>query len=146
MKQSTIIWIVVIAVLVGILVALYFFGKRMQKKQEESQKTIDAAAQQISMLIIDKKVMKLKEANLPAQVIEGTPWYLRRSKVPIIKAKVGPKIMTFMCDSAVYDIVPLKKEVKATVSGIYLTAVKGIRGPLAVPEKKKGFFARFRKK
>lgn len=146
MKQSTIIWIVVIAVLVGILVALYFFGKRMQKKQEESQKTIDAAAQQISMLIIDKKVMKLKEANLPAQVIESTPWYLRRSKVPIIKAKVGPKIMTFMCDSAVYDIVPLKKEVKATVSGIYLTAVKGIRGPLAVPEKKKGFFARFRKK
>lgn len=146
MKQSTIIWIVVIAVLVGILVALYFFGKRMQKKQEESQKTIDAAAQQISMLIIDKKVMKLKEANLPAQVIESTPWYLRRSKVPIIKAKVGPKIMTFMCDSTVYDIVPLKKEVKATVSGIYLTAVKGIRGPLAVPEKKKGFFARFRKK
>ena len=37
---------------------------------------------------------------------------------------------------------PVKKEVKATVSGIYLTGVKGIHGSIAnnVPKKKKGFF------
>ena len=38
-----------------------------------------------------------------------------------------------------------EKEVKATVSGIYITGVKGVRGALETPEKKKGFFARFKK-
>ena len=40
----------------------------------------------------------------------------------------------------------VKKEVKATVSGIYITAVRGLRGPLEAPQKKKGFFARLRGK
>ncbi len=54
--------------------------------------------------------------------------------------------MTLMCDAQVYPLIPVKKEVKATISGIYITAVKGVRGPLDVPEKKKGFFARLRNK
>ena len=56
-----------------------------------------------------------------------------------MKAKVGPKIMTLMCDAEVFPLIPVKKEVKATVSGIYITAVKGIRGPLDTPQKKKAF-------
>ena len=32
-----------------------------------------------------------------------------------------------------------------TVSGIYITGVNGVRGALETPEKKKGFFARFKK-
>ena len=103
-------------------------------------------AQHVSMLIIDKKRMKIKEAGLPAAVLENTPKYLRGSKVPVVKAKVGPKIMTLMCDEKIFDLVPVKKEVKAVVSGIYITEVKGIRGPLATPEKKKGFFKRLFKK
>lgn len=74
-------------------------------------------------------------------MVENTPKYLRRSKVPVVKAKVGPKIMTFMCDASIFPQVPIKKEVKATVSGIYITSVRGIRGPLEAPEKKKGFMA-----
>ena len=98
-------------------------------------------------LIIDKKKMKLKEANLPSAVLENTPKYLRRTKVPVVKAKVGPRVMTLMCDVKIFDLIPIKKEVKATVSGIYITAVKGVRGPLEAPEKakKKGFFARFKR-
>ena len=76
---------------------------------------------------------------------EQTPWYLRRSKIAVVKAKVGPKIMQFICDEPIFDTIPVKKEVKATISGIYITAVKGIRGPLDTPQKKKGFFSRFRK-
>ena len=86
--------------------------------------------------------MKLKDAGFPQIVIDNTPKYLRRSKVPVVKAKIGPKIMTLMCDAQVYPLIPVKKEVKATVSGIYITAVKGVRGPLETPQKKKGFFAR----
>lgn len=145
MKTGTIVLIVIIAIMVGILVALYFFGKKMQNKQEESQKSIEAHAQQVSMLVIDKKVMRFKDADLPAAVKEQTPWYLRRSKIAIVKAKVGPKIMQFICDEKIFEIIPVKREVKATVSGIYITGVKALRGQLDTPQKKKGFFSRFRK-
>lgn len=103
---------------------------------------IAAAAQQVNILVIDKGKMKLKDAGFPSVVLENTPKYLRRSKVPVVKAKVGPKIMTLMCDASIYDLIPVKKEVKATVSGIYITAVKRVRGSLETPPKKKGFWAR----
>ena len=120
--------------------------KKAEKKQADQQAQLDAVAQTVSILVIDKGRMKLKDAGLPDIVLENTPKYLRRSKVPVVKAKVGPKIMTLMCDAQVYPLIPVKKEVKATISGIYITAVKGVRGPLDVPEKKKGFFARLRNK
>ena len=99
-------------------VVLYFLGKKMEKKQAAQQEQMDAIAQTMSMLIIDKKKMKLKESGLPSVVLENTPWYLRRSKVAVVKAKVGPKVMTLMCDADVFPLIPVKKEVKATVSGI----------------------------
>lgn len=142
MSLFLIISLIVLAVLIIALVVLYILGRRAQKKQEEQQAQIDAAAQTISMLIIDKKRMKLKESGLPAMVIQQTPRLLRGSKVPIVKAKVGPKIMTLICDEKIFDTVPVKKEVKAVVSGIYITHVKGLRGTVEVPQKKKGFFKR----
>ena len=146
MSTPMIIMLIVLVVLIGVCVALYFFGKKAQNKQAEQQQQMDAVAQTVSMLIIDKKKMKLKDAGLPAVVLENTPKYLRRSKVPVVKAKVGPKVMTLMCDASIYDLIPVKKEVKATVSGIYITAVKGVRGSLETPPKKKGFWARLRNK
>lgn len=145
MNTGTIVLIVILVVLVAGLIALYFFGKKAEKKQAEQKEQMDAIAQTMNMLIIDKKRMKLKEAGLPSVVLENTPKYLRRSKVAVVKAKVGPKIMTLMCDEQVFPLIPVKKEVKAVVSGIYITGVKGLRGPLETPQKKKGFFARFKK-
>ena len=110
-----------------------------QKKQEEQQSQLEAVAQTVSMLVIDKKRMRLKDAGLPQMVIDQTPKLLRRSKLPIVKAKVGPKVMSLICDEKIFDSVPVKKEVKAVVSGIYITSVKGLRGPLEQPAKKKGF-------
>ena len=146
MSTLTIVLLVIALVLTAAFVALYFFTKRMEKKQDAQREQMDAMAQSMSMLIIDKKKLPVKKSGLPQMVIDQTPWYLRRSKMPIVKAKVGPKIMTLMCDAQVYPLIPVKKEVKATISGIYITAVKGVRGPLDVPEKKKGFFARLRNK
>ena len=133
--------ITVLIILVILLVVLYFVGKKMQKKQAEQEAQIEAAKQTVTMLIIDKKKLKLKEAGLPAAVLEQTPKYMRRAKFPIVKAKIGPQIMSLICDASIFDIVPVKKEVKATVSGIYITDVKGIRGKLSTaPAKKKGKF------
>ena len=145
-NPSIIIAIVVLVVLIGITVGLYFLGKRAQNKKDEQDKQAQATAQTYSMLIIDKKKMKLKNAGLPAQVVSSTPWYARNSKVPVVKAKVGPKIMTLIADSAIYDEIPVKKEVKATVSGLYIIGVKGIRGALEKPEGKKPLSQRLRDK
>lgn len=136
----------IIAIIITVaLVVLYFLGKKAEKKQAEQQEKLEAAKQNVTMLIIDKKHMKLKEAGFPAMVIESTPKYLRRSKVPVVKAKIGPRIMSLMCDERIFDSIPVKKEVRAVVSGIYITSVKGLRGPLETPQKKKKFFDRFRK-
>lgn len=135
------VFLIVLGILIVILVALYFLGKKAQKKQNEQQAQIDAAKQTVTMLIIDKKKMKLKDAGLPASVLEQTPKYLRRAKFPIVKAKVGPQVTSLICDAAIFDSVPVKKEVKATISGMYITDVKGLRGKnTAAPAKKKGKF------
>lgn len=134
--------IVILIILVVVLVLLYRTGRKMEKKQAENQAQMDAIAQTVSMLIIDKKRLPVKQSGLPAAVIEQTPWYLRRSKMPIVKAKVGPKIMTLVADEKIYDLIPIKKEVKVVVSGIYITAVKSARGGLEKPQPKKGFFKR----
>ena len=143
MSTLSIVLLSILAVLIIAVVVLYFVGKKMQKKQEDSQAQIDAMKQTVSMLIIDKKRMKLKESGLPQAVIEQTPKIMRGSKVPIVKAKVGPQVMSLLCDEKIFDMVPVKKEVKAVVSGIYITDVKGLHGKQApLPTKKKGFFKR----
>ena len=141
MKTGTIVLIVIALLTIAVFIALYFISKKAQKKQEETEQQMKASAQTLSMLIIDKKKMKMKESGLPAVAIENTPKYLRGMKVPVVKAKVGPRVMTLLCDEKIFPNIPVKKEVKAVVSGLYITDVKGLRGPLEVPKKeKKGLF------
>ena len=137
METWHIVLIVVAVVMVGIMVALYFFGKKMQKRQAEQDEQIAQHKQTVTMLIIDKKMMKLKDAGLPQAVIAQTPKLMRGSKLPIVKAKVGPQILSLVCDAKIFDTIPVKKEVKASVSGIYITDVKGIRGNIKQEDSKK---------
>lgn len=146
MSTVTTVLLVILVILVIALIALYFWGKKAQKKQNEQQAQIEATKQTVSMLVIDKKRMRLKESGLPQMVIDQTPKMLRRSKLPIVKAKVGPKISILIADEKVFELIPVKKEIKAEVSGLYIVGVKGIRGSLETPApKKKGLFGRFKK-
>ena len=142
-------WYVLIAILILLVIAvilLIYFGNKMQKKQAENQAQIDAMAQTVSMLIIDKKRLRVKDSGLPAMVINQVPKYRPRSKKPSVKAKVGPKVMNLIADEKVFELLPVKKEVKVVVSGIYITGIKGARGGIEKPQPKKGFFKRlFRK-
>ena len=140
MSTGLIVFIVIAVILVAIIIALMIIGRKAQKKQEEQQVQLDSMKQSMSMLIIDKKRMKINEAGLPQAVIDQTPKLLRRSKLPILKVRVGNRVMSLICDEKIFDSVPVKKEVKASVSGIYVTEVKGLRGKTVTPEKKKGFF------
>ena len=138
--------LVIIVILAILLVVLYILGSRMQKRQAEQQTMIDASKQTVSILAIDKKKLKLKEAGLPAIVYEQTPWYAKRAKIPVVKAKIGPRIMTMIADEKVFLQLPLKTEAKVVISGMYITEIKSVRGGIPpLPEKKK-FLDRFRKK
>ena len=88
--------------------------------------------------------MKLKDAGLPSAALESVGRLARNQKVPILKVKVGPQIMNLICEPEIFDSVPEKKEVKATVAGLYVTWVKGLHGNKGVkaPEEKKGFWKR----
>ena len=147
MKPWMIVLIAVLVVVAAIITVLYFLGKRMQQKHVDSRKQMEAMAQTTSMLIIDKKYMKLSEANLPKTVLDQTPKALKKTTVPIVKAKIGPKIMSLICDDAIFDELPVKAEVKASISGIYIIGVKNLRGAQPAPvAKKAGFLARLKKK
>ena len=141
--KGWVIAIIIIAIFAAIIAVLYFLGKKAQKKQAEQQAVMEQNKQTVSMLIIDKKRMKLRDSGLPQIVIDQTPKLMRGSKLPIVKAKVGPQILSLVSDEKIFDNIPIKKEVKAVVSGIYILDVKGLHGKqAAAPAKKKGWFKR----
>ena len=57
--------------------------------------------------------MKLKDAGLPKIVDEQTPKYMRRAKVPIVKAKIGPKVMTLIADAKVFDVLSSRRRLRS---------------------------------
>lgn len=139
------ILLVILIIVVAALAALYFLGRKLEKRQVEQQAMLEAAAQVVSMLVIDKKKMKIKDANLPKIVYEQTPKYMRWAKVPVVKAKVGPRVMTLLADEKVFQLLPIKTEAKVVISGIYITEIKSVRGGVLAPPQKKGLLGRFKK-
>ncbi len=146
METWMIVTLVIVLVVIAALIALYIFGSKMQKKQDKAQADMMMGAQTYSILVIDKKKMKLKEAGFPNVVLEQTPKYLRNSKVPVVKAKIGPKVMSLMCEPKIFDLIPVKKEVKAVMNGIYIIDVKGMRGGLAEKPEKLSFTQKIKAK
>ena len=132
------IMIIVIVVALAIMFVLYRVGDKLQKKQSAQREQMAEAAQPMNMLIIDKKMLPMKDAGLPKMVMEQTPKRYRKAKLPIAKVKVGPQIMNMICDDAIFDELPTRGEVKAMVSGIYIISVKSVRGKKVAQEEETG--------
>ena len=138
-------WIITAIILVIIAVALFFIyrkGSKMQAEQEENKQKLVSSAQKVTMLVIDKKRLPLRESGLPKIVLEQAPKRAQRAKMPIVKAKVGPKIMSFIADEDVYNQIPVNASIHAMVSGVYITSVNNYRKAPVEVEEKKGFFKR----
>lgn len=132
------IMIIVIVVALAIMFVLYRVGDKLQKKQSAQREQMVEAAQPMNMLIIDKKMLPMKDAGLPKMVMEQTPKRYQKAKLPIAKVKVGPQIMNMICDDAIFDELPTRGEVKAMVSGIYIISVKSVRGKKVAQEEETG--------
>ncbi len=145
-RTWVIVSIVIAVLLVVGLVVLSIYGKKLQDRQEESQKQLQAAAQNASFLVIDKKKMRLRESGLPQAVIAQAPKRFRGQKVPIVKVKIGSQIMSLMCDEKVFEQIPVRKSVRAKVSGIYILEVRGLRSNLEARPVKRSLRARLQDK
>ena len=127
--------LVILVIAAIVLAVLYFLGRKLEKRQVEQEQLLEASKQVVSMLVIDKKKMKIKDAGLPKMVYEQTPKYMRWAKVPVVKAKVGPKVMTLMADERAFQMLPVKTEAKVVVSGIYITEERPRRNSYSAAEK-----------
>ena len=143
LNTFSIVMLSITGVLLIAVIVLFFLGKRLDKKQAEQQKFLDENRQNVSMLIIDKKKVRFKDAGFPQVVVDQAPKMSKFMKVPVVKAKIGPQIVTMFVDEKIFDALPIKKEVKAEISGMYIISVKGMHGTvIKKDEKKKGFFKR----
>lgn len=138
MDTVGIIFTVILGV-AAVIIALYFLGKHLQKKQNESQQMIDQNRQMISAFVIDKGKMKLSDANFPKGSLDQIPWYLKNRKMPMAKVKVGPQMITMLVENKIYKALPTKRNMKLEVAGAYImnfsTAKKGEK-EIKAPEKK----------
>ena len=97
--------LVVLVVVVGIFIGLSFLGKKLQKKQEATESQAREGAKPVSIFVIEKKKVRMKDAGFPQIVLDQTPKFFRRSKVAVVRAKVGPQIAILMCDEKAFALI-----------------------------------------
>lgn len=136
MSTWLIVVLIIVAVIIVVLGVLVVLSRRMQKKQEAQDEEMLRQAQSMTLYIIDKKKLHIKDSGLPKAVYDNTPKIARFSKVPILKVKVANRVMNLMCDPVVYKSILPKQEVKAQVAGLYVLSARRVRGPVEELDKK----------
>ncbi len=137
--------LIVFGIAVAIMAGLYFLNKWATRRLNEQQGLIDRSKQSVSIFVIDKGRLKAKDSNLPKAVSAQLPKYYRFMKLNLVKAKVGPSIVTLMCDRNIYDAIQLKKTIKVELAGIYIVSFQGQKSKaqlIAEGKVPKGFFGR----
>ena len=119
--------LIVFAVIAVLGFALYMLNRWASKKMVEQDKMIAHSKTPATIYVIDKKKAKMDAAHFPKAVTEQMPKWQRFMKVPLVKAKVGPQIITLMCDKRVFAALPVKKMVKVELAGIYIVSMKGMK-------------------
>jgi len=155
MSAMDIILIVLLAV-AAIAAGLYFLNKWAAKKMTGQQEIIDRTRTVTTIYVIDKKKDKTANVNLPKAATSQMPRMYKFLKMPFVKAKIGPQIITLMCDNKVFKALPVKKTVKVGLAGIYIVDMVGMKTEKEMKDQKKkktgekknplaGIAARFKK-
>ena len=124
------IWDILVIVFIVVVVAglaIYFLNRWASRKMVEQSTLIERNKQSASIYVIDKKRDRIQNANFPKAVQEQVPRWNKIMKMYLVKAKVGPQIMTLMSDKDVFHALPLKKTVKVDLAGIYIVSMKGMK-------------------
>ncbi len=120
--------LLIVAVVIGIvIVGLYFLNRWSYKKMNQQETLIEKTKAPATIYVIDKKKTKASEANLPKAVVQQLPKIYKFMKMHLVKAKVGPQVVTLMCEKKIFEAIPVKKTVKVELAGIYIVSVKGMK-------------------
>ncbi len=95
------------------------------KKVTQAQDFIEQNKISTQIFVIDKKMEKPTPSNVTKAVYDQLPKTAKIRKMPLVKAKVGPQIVNLMCDKSVFEIMPMKKNVKVELAGIYIVKIQG---------------------
>ncbi len=125
-------------IIVCIAVAIFFLftthlGKKRQKESFEAQNLLEQHKMITPILVIEKRYEKPSPTNMPKSYYDRLPAKSRRNKYGILKAKVGPQIVTLFCDKPVYEVIVPKKTYKVELSGAIILGIEGMH----LEEKKK---------
>ena len=88
----------------------------------------------VSLLVLDKQKLHIKDSGLMKQVQDAIPAYMRWRKFPIVKARIiktnlaGAQVMSLICDPKIFKVIPVKTEVKVTLAGVYITKLHSAKG------------------
>jgi len=128
--------IIVIVVLALLCFLMYRMNRKAMGQMIQAQDFIDANRQTVQIFVIDKRQEKPSASNMPKVVFEQMPKRAKMRKANLVRAKVGPQIVTLMCDKPVYEVLPVKKNVKVDLAGMYIVSVTGMN----LEDKKKKTF------
>ena len=126
MLSASDIFIIVMVVLAVAIFAIYKLSNRNYRRNIETQDFIEANKQTLSIYVIDKKFAKPRENGFSRQIYRQVRPSARERRVCMVRAKVGPQIVTLITDKSVYDVLATKKTVKVEISGLYLVKVVGV--------------------
>jgi uncharacterized membrane protein YqiK len=120
------VWIIYGVVLVLIIAAFFgfrYFTKRLKKRAEAQKTIVNQHKVTTSIFVIEKKKGKIADAKLPKTVIDQIPRIYKMRKLPLVTAKVGPQIVTLICEDDVFKKLPDKKNVRVDLAGIFIVGI-----------------------
>lgn len=129
--------LIIMGIVFAVIFGFYMLNRWASKKMVNNEEMIERSKVATTIYVIDKKKEKPTASNLPKAVFNQLPKYYRFLKIPLVKAKVGPQIVTLMCDKKVFAALPVKKNAKVEVAGIYIVSMKGMKTDAELKEMKK---------
>ena len=131
------ILLIIILVLGLIVGALYLLNRWAAKRMAAQQDMVESSKQSASIYVIDMRRDKAANVTLPKVVTDNLPRTARLMKMYFVKAKVGPQIVTLMCEKNVYNALDVKKTFQVELAGIYIANVKGMKTKYEVKQLQK---------
>lgn len=126
-----------IFIVVLVVAAFFFINRWAYKKMDEQQAMINQQKMKQTAYIIDKKHDKITNVHMPKMVMDNIPKRAKWMKMYFAQVKIGPQILTLICDKNVYNALPLKKTVKIEIAGLYIVSVVGMKSAEEMKEREK---------
>lgn len=124
-------WLILIVVIIAVIAGLLIFlNRKAYKKMDEQNEIIQQTKMLQTAYIIDKARDRITNINsLPKAVTENVPKWSKYMKMYFVKAKIGAHIVTLIADKRVYNAIPVKKNVKLEIAGLYIINMIGMKSP-----------------